>query len=205
MGRHSAQTGWQPLEQVIAKFPSTGCREGFDLHIYPIGGRSNGSAGWAWTLGVAYLRPLSRGTVRLSGPDFGDRLVIDHQFLSDPGGSDRALLTEGVERLRDVAEIRDLRRVLGQETGPLVYISGKRAIERVLPQVAGHYYHPVGTCKMGPAADLSAVVSADGRVHGIEGLYVADASLMPSVISGNTNIPTAVVGEKIASMLTSLT
>jgi 5-(hydroxymethyl)furfural/furfural oxidase len=64
-----------------------------------------------------------------------------------------------------------------------------------------HDYHPTSTCRMGPTNDPTAVVDANGRVHGLEGLYVADASIMPFVPRANTNLPTAVVGEKIAAAL----
>jgi choline dehydrogenase len=201
MERHQVETGWRPDEQVIAKFPSAGCRQGFDLHIYPVGGRWKDASKWRWTLGVACLTPLSRGSVRLTGPGLDDQLVIDHRYLSDPGGYDRARLAEGVERVREVAQVSELRRLLGRETRPGPEVSGRQAIERFLGHAAVHYYHPVGTCKMGPASDPDSVVDADGRVHGIEGLYVADASLMPTVISGNTNMPTAVIAEKIARSL----
>jgi len=80
-------------------------------------------------------------------------------------------------------------------------VSGRQAIERFLDHAAVHYYHPAGSCKMGPARDPDSVVDPEGRVHGIEGLYVADASLMPAVISGNTNMPAAVIGERIARSL----
>jgi choline dehydrogenase len=195
------QTGWRPDEQVIAKFPSAGYGQGFDLHIYPVGGHSTDASAWFWMLGVACLTPLSRGSVRLTGPSLDDRLVIDHRYLSDGGGYDRARLAEGVERVREIAEVPGLRRLLGRETRPGPEVSGRRAIERFLDHAAVHYYHPVGTCKMGPASDPDSVVDADGRVHGIEGLHVADASLMPAVISGNTNMPTAVIGERIARSL----
>lgn len=201
MERHAARTGWLPAEQVIAKFPSAGCRQGFDLHIYPVGGYSRDARTWYWFLGAACLTPLSRGSVRLTGPGLGDRLVIDHRYLSDPGGYDRARLAEGVERVREVAEAPELRRLLGRETRPGPGVSGKQAIERFIDQSAVHYYHPAGSCKMGPAADPESVVGADGRVHGIEGLYVADASIMPAVTSGNTNLPTTVIGERIAKSL----
>jgi choline dehydrogenase len=204
MERHQAETGWRPDEQVIAKFPSAGCRQGFDLHIYPVGGRSKDTSQWFWTLGVACLRPLSRGSVRLTGPGPGGQLVIDHRYLSDPGGYDRARLAEGVERVREVAEVPELRRLLGRETRPGPEISGRQAIERFLDYAAVHYYHPAGSCKMGPPSDPDSVVDSEGRVHGIEGLYVADASLMPAVISGNTNMPTAVIGERIARSLLGL-
>ena len=154
--------------------------------------------------GVACLTPLSRGSVRLTGPGLDDPLVIDHRYLTDSGGYDRARLAEGVERVREVAEVRELRRLLGRETRPGPEVSGRQAIERFLGHAAVHYYHPVGSGKMGPASDPDSVVDADGRVHGIEGLYVADASLMPTVISGNTNMPTAVIGERIARSLLGL-
>jgi choline dehydrogenase len=201
MERHLARTGWRPDEQVIAKFPSAGCRQGFDLHIYPVGGYSEGTSAWYWFLGAACLTPLSRGSVRLSGPGPGDTLLIDHRYLSDPGGHDRARLAEGVERIREIAQAPELRRLLGRETRPGPDVTGRQAIERFIGRAAVHYYHPVGTCKMGPASDPDAVAGADGRVHGIEGLYVADASLMPAVTSGNTNMPAAVIGERIARSL----
>jgi choline dehydrogenase len=202
MERHS-EAGWQPHEQVIAKFPSADCRQGFDLHIYPVGGSwTDGSTrNWGWTLGVACLTPVSRGHVRLTGPGLRDKLVIDHRYLSDPDGCDRRRLAEGVERVREVAATPELRKLLGAEVRPGPEISGRAAIERFIDNTAVHYYHPVGTCKMGPSDDPDAVVDADGRVHGIDGLYVADASLMPAVTSGNTNMPTAVIGERIARAL----
>ena len=204
MERHQAETGWRPDEQVIAKFPSAGCRQGFDLHIYPVGGPVKNTSQWFWILGVACLTPLSRGSVRLTGPGLDDQLVIDHRYLSDSGGYDRARLAEGVERVREVAQAPELRRLLGRETRPGLEVSGRQAIERFLDHAAVHYYHPAGSCKMGPPSDPDSVVDSDGRVHGIEGLHVADASLMPAVTSGNTNMPTAVIGERIARSLLGL-
>jgi len=204
MERHQAATGWRPDEQVIAKLPSAGCRQGFDLHIYPVGGYNEEFSRWYWFLGAACLTPLSRGSVRLSGPAADDTLLIDHRYLSDPGGYDRARLAEGVERIREIAALPELRGLLGRETRPGPDVAGRRAIERFISQAAVHYYHPAGTCKMGPASDPRAVVDADGRVHGIDGLYVADASLMPAVTSGNTNMPTTVIGERIARSLLGL-
>jgi choline dehydrogenase len=131
--------------------------------------------------------------------------VIDHRYLSDPGGYDRARLVEGVERVREVAKAPELRRLLGREVRPGPEVSGRQAIERFIDHAAVHYYHPAGSCKMGPGGDPDSVADSEGRVHGIEGLHVADASLMPAVISGNTNMPTAVIGERIARSLLGLT
>ena len=204
MERHQAETGWRPNEQVIAKFPSDDCDQGFDMHIYPVGGHSQDTGAWFWFLGAACLKPHSRGSVRLTGPDPGDKLLIDPRYLSDPGGHDRSRLAEGVERIREIADAQELRRLLGRETRPGPGVAGRQAIERFIDHDAVDYYHPAGSCKMGPATDPDAVVGADGGVHGIEGLYVADTSIMPAVTSGNTNVPTAVIGERIARSLLGL-
>jgi len=138
----------------------------------------------------------------LTSPGLDDQLVIDHRYLSDCGGYDRARLAEGLKRVREVAQVPQLRRLLGQETRPGPDVSGRAAIERFLDHAAVHYYHPAGSCKMGPPGDPDSVVDSEGRVHGIDGLYVADASLMLAVTSGsNTNMPTAVIGERIARSL----
>lgn len=201
MELHQAQTGWRPNEQVIAKYPSAGCRQAFDMHIYPVGGYSEDAAAWFWFLGAACLTPVSRGSVRLSGPDADDKLLIDPRYLTDSAGHDRARLAEGVERIREIAAAPELCRLLGRETRPGPAVVGRPEIERFIDHESVDYYHPVGTCKMGPASDPAAVVAADGSVHGIAGLYVADASIMPAVTRGNTNMPTAVIGERIARSL----
>ena len=201
MGRHQAETGWLPHEQVIAKYPSARCQQGFDMHIYPVGGRSTDTPTWFWFLGAACLTPSSRGRVRLTGAGLDDKLLIDHRYLSDSGGYDRVRLAEGVERVREIAETPELRRLLGRETLPGPDVAGRQAIERYIDRAAVHYYHPAGTCKMGPESDPESVTGSDGHVHGIEGLYVADASIMPAVTAGNTNMPTTVIGEKVAQAL----
>jgi choline dehydrogenase len=203
--RRFVHTGRRRDEQVIAKFPSDECTEGFDLHIFPIGGpRDDPDAGGrnaAFTLGGAVLSPRSRGSVRLTGPGLTDRLAIDHRYLSDPEGSDLTRLVEVVERIRSIAAERELAALLGEETFPGVAVTSNDLRACIAGSVV-HYYHPAGTCMMGPATDESAVVSADGGVHGIDGLFVADASVMPAVVSGNTNLPTVVIGEKLGRHLT---
>ncbi len=189
---------WCPEEQVIAKFPSRLCAQGFDCHIYPIGGYDvQGSGDWHWTIGAAVLTPESRGWVRLTGPSSDDPLDIDHRYLSDPEGRDLARLVEAVGRVRHVAAQPSLAPLLGAEMRPGIDVQGVEALTAFITETAVHYYHPVGSCKMGPAADPLAVTGSDGAVHGIEGLFVADASLMPRTMSGNTHMPTVVIGEKL--------
>jgi choline dehydrogenase len=193
---------WRPDEQVIAKLPSSECKAGFDLHIYPIGGRAwEDKSRWRWTLGVAVLTPLSRGRLRLTGPTSDAPLAIDHGYLTDPEGSDLRRLVEGVARARRVAARAPLDRLLGEELFPGPGVTGRDELSETIAEAAVHYYHPCGSCKMGPADDPAAVVGADGAVHGLAGVSVADASIMPWTMSGNTNMPTTVIGEKIAAAI----
>jgi choline dehydrogenase len=151
-------------------------------------------------MGGALLNPLSRGSVRITGPGLDDPPLIDHRYLSDPDGSDLRLLVEVVERIRSVAAQPPLRSLLGAEVYPGPENTG-RALPDVLASTVVHYYHPAGSCKMGPETDPLAVVDQDGAVHGVRGLFVSDASVMPTVVSGNTNMPTIVIGEKLGRFI----
>lgn len=196
--RDFARDRWRPDEQVIAKYPSTRCERGFDMHIFPMGGRNPLERdAWRWVLGAACLSPVSRGHVRITGSSSDDPLGIDHGFLSDPEGSDLGRLAEAVSRIREVAAQPPLASLLGEEIFPGPQVEGIEALTSFIAASSVHYWHPVGSCKMGPAGDPAAVVGADGAVHGLEGLFVADASIMPVVVSGNTNVPTVVIGEKL--------
>jgi choline dehydrogenase-like flavoprotein len=202
--RRFLHTGRRRDEQTIAKFPSSNCAEGFDLHIFPIGGPRDDpdfeGRTAAFTMGGALLSPLSRGSVRITGPGLDDPPLIDHRYLSDPHGSDLRLLVEVVERIRSVAAQPPLRSLLGAEVYPGPENTG-RALSDVLASTVVHYYHPAGSCKMGPETDPLAVVDQHGAVHGVRGLFVGDASVMPTVVSGNTNMPTIVIGEKLGRFI----
>lgn len=196
---HAGREGWTPEEQVIAKLASRHCQDGFDLHLYPLGGpHPTVASGWRWELPVACMTPRSRGAVRIGSDDPHALPHIDHRYLSDPDGHDAEVLADGVEHARAIADAAPLRRLIGRETGPCN--SGAALLRQIREEVV-HYYHPVGTCAMGPERDRQAVVGADGAVHGLEGLHVADCSVMPVVPRANTNLPAAVVGLRIADAL----
>lgn len=206
MMRSFLHRGRRRDEQVIAKFPSRRCPAGFDLHIFPIGGPRDDpdfeGRHAAFTMGGAVLSPLSRGSVRLTGPQLDDDLLIDHQYLTDLEGRDLERLVEVVERIRAVAAQSPLASLIGPEVYPGPEHTGQALAELIASTVV-HYYHPVGSCKMGPASDPLAVVDQDGAVHGVTGLFVGDASIMPTVVSGNTNMPTIVIGEKLGRLVAS--
>ncbi len=186
-------------EQTIAKFRSKYCASAYDLHLFPVGGQFTDTADhWDFLLPVANMTPLSRGSVQLTSTDPFATLKIDTAYLSDPGGRDIAILWNGIELVREYACQAPLAKLIGEEIAPTVNY-------KTPEDVRGdnlHYYHPVGTCKMGPESDPTAVVDSHGKVYGVDNLYVADASIMPVVPRANTNIPALVVGERIAAWLT---
>ena len=98
---------------------------------------------------------------------------------------------------REIARRRPLAELIGMELEATAGIVTAEDLRRN----SLHYFHPVGTCKMGPHSDPAAVVDSMGRVHGAEGLYVADASIMPVVPRANTNLPTLMAAERIAATL----
>jgi choline dehydrogenase len=186
-------------EQTIAKFRSKYCTSAYDLHLFPVGGQfMDGADDWEFLLPVANMTPLSRGSVQLTSTDPFATLKIDTAYLSDPEGRDLAILWNGIELVRDYACQSPLAALIGEEISPTVDYKTAEAVRRDNL----HYYHAVGTCKMGPESDPTAVVDARGKVHGLDNLYIADASIMPVVPRANTNIPALVVGERIAAWLT---
>ena len=194
-----ARDHWMPEEQTIAKARSSRCAEAFDLHIYPVGGRDRRTpAGWNWTLEVACLTPRSRGVLRLASADSVVAPIIDHRYLSDPGDNDLRVLADGVALAREMAATPAMSRLAGREISPGGSVGARGEIEAFVRANCLHYFHPVGTCRMGPASDPSAVVDARGRIHGLDNAYVADASIMPVIPRANTNLPALVIGERIA-------
>ena len=197
-----AQAHWMPEEQTIAKARSSRCSQAFDLHIYPVGGRdSTTRSGWRWTLEMACLTPRSRGALSLKSADIAAPPIIDHGYLSDAEGEDLRVLTDGVALAREIAATPALARLVGAEISPGRAIATRSELEAFVRSNCLHYFHPVGTCAMGPASDRSAVVDSRGRIHGLDNAYVADASIMPVIPRANTNLPALVVGERIACWL----
>lgn len=161
---------------------------GRDTSYYSIYGHS---------LHVCILRPESRGRVTLASTDSSVDPVIDLNLLSAP--EDMKLLIQAVKRGRELLQGKALKAVSGQEITPGKSCQTDEDIEAYIRQNASHIYHPVGSCKMGN--DAMAVVDDKLCVHGLEGLRVIDASIMPKVVSGNTNAPTMMIAEKAADMI----
>ena len=145
---------------------------------------------------VCVLHPKSRGQVHLAGPDARAAPLIDPNFLAEP--EDLETLVRGFKITRRIMEAPALAPFRGRElyTAGVTSDDGIRAAIRAR---ADTIYHPVGSCRMG--IDEDAVVDPKLRVRGLEGLRVADASVMPTITSGNTNAPAIMIGEKAAGLI----
>ncbi|AMN43968.1 GMC family oxidoreductase [Rhodoplanes sp. Z2-YC6860] len=143
------------------------------------------------------LRPKSRGTIRLRSADPNDRPRIQQNFLSD--GRDLPVLRTGLRLLREVAAQPALKPFCGREIGPGDATKSDAEVDNYIRQNGATAHHPCGTCRMG--ADSEAVVDAELRVNGVEGLRIADASVMPDLVGGNINAAVIMIAEKAADMI----
>ncbi|TVV75626.1 GMC family oxidoreductase [Sphingomonas solaris] len=151
----------------------------------------------AFTASVCNLRPESRGSVHIASPEPGAAPSIRPNYLATPG--DRMVAAESIELTRRIVAQAPLARYRPEEFRPGPEHQGADALARAAGDIATTIFHPVGTARMGRGAD--AVVDPRLRVHGVERLRVIDASVMPSITSGNTNAPTVMIAEKGADML----
>ena len=143
------------------------------------------------------LRPESRGHVRIKSADPAQPPAIHPNYLATP--KDRDTMVEGVKVLRRIAAAPALRRYVAEEVDPGPQCAGDEALLDFIRRRGSTVYHPVSTCRMGP--DANAVVDERLRVRGFSGLRVIDASIMPTVVSGNTNAATIMIAEKGADMV----
>ncbi|SJM32830.1 GMC family oxidoreductase [Mesorhizobium delmotii] len=149
------------------------------------------------TLNSAFLRPRSRGTVRLNSADPADHPLIDPNYWSDP--YDRDMSIKGLRLAREIMRQKALAPYVLREVLPGPKLTSDDELFDYACRSSKTDHHPVGTCRMGH--DAMSVVTPDLRLRGIEGLRVCDASVMPRIPSSNTNAPTIMVGEKGADLI----
>ena len=158
---------------------------GEDLHAFP-----------AFTASVCNLNPSSRGSVTITSNKSTDAPAVAPNYLSTE--EDRLIAAQSLRQVRAIASQPALAGYTPQEWKPGVVYQSDEALARLAGDIANTIFHPVGTTKMGRNNDLSAVVDPFLRVHGVLGLRVVDASVMPTITSGNTNSPTLMIAEKAA-------
>jgi choline dehydrogenase len=142
-------------------------------------------------------RPQSRGTVLARSADPTALPEIDPNFFAVP--DDIRVMRDGLRIARELMAQKAFDPYRGEEFGPGKEVTSDAELDEYLKNKSESVYHPVGTCKMG--SDDDAVVDARLRVHGVRGLRVVDASIMPTLTSGNTNAPTIMIAEKAADMI----
>ena len=163
-------------------------RFGEPMHAYP-----------AITISVCNLRPESRGSTHAASADPRAAPVIQPNYLS--ALADQRVAVDSIRLTRRLAAARALARYAPQELKPGANLQSDDELARAAGEIGTTIFHPVGTAKMGLAQDRFAVVDEGLRVHGLAGLRVADASVMPRITSGNTGSPTMMIAEKAAEMI----
>jgi choline dehydrogenase-like flavoprotein len=151
----------------------------------------------SFTILPGLIYPKSRGEVRLRSRDPLEAPHIDPHYLEDD--DDMKVLLAGIDIARTIAASKPLAAYLHSEATPGIQVKSEADLRAFVRLFAKTIYHPVGTCRMG--VDAMAVVDPELRVRGIEGLRVADASIMPSIVGGNTNAPSIMIGERASALI----
>jgi len=151
----------------------------------------------SWTIAVGLVRPASRGSLRLRSASPADKPIIDPGYLTEE--ADVEAMVRGTKLARELAAASAFDAWRGPEALPGEAVQSDAELEDFVRHAAGTYYHPVGTCRMGVGPN--AVVDPALRVRGLTGLRVADASVMPSIVSANTNTAAMIIGERAADLI----
>ncbi len=153
----------------------------------------------AFTASVCNLNPTSRGFVRIASPRAQDAPRIQAHYLSTP--QDRLVAAESLRVTRRIAAMPALARYQPREVKPGVQFQSDEDLARLAGDIGTTIFHPVGTCRMGRDGEAGAVVDTRLRVQGLQGLRIADASIMPTITSGNTNAPTLMIAQRAAQWM----
>ena len=190
----AAATGFLPEEQTLGKFVSSVSPDGlYDTHVFPVCASDQTSFLHGRVhVEVACMTPRSRGEIHISSADPGAHPHIDHGYLNDAEGHDITVLRDGLVHAERLLDHPLLAEVLGERITDM-------STDQAIRDTVAHYYHPVGTCAMGTGP--MSVCDADGRVRGVDGVVIADVSLMPQIPRANTNLPAVMIGERIAQTL----
>jgi choline dehydrogenase len=148
---------------------------------------------------ACFLRPRSRGRIVLASNRAGDKPRIEANYLSDAEGFDLRMMIECAKVSRTIFAQKAFDPYRGAPIFPARNDLDDRELEAFVRAKAETVYHPIGTCRMG--SDDASVVDTQLRVRGVEGLRVIDASVMPTLIGGNTNAPTMMIAERAADLI----
>jgi choline dehydrogenase-like flavoprotein len=183
------------VAQCIAKWASSRSEGLWDMHFLAILPPNRASA----RITAGLTAPRSRGAVGLQSTDPAWLPRVDHGFLSDEGGHDLAALAEGIAFMRTMGQTNALSAVVTGEIDPGSDVDSAAHARATVTT----YYHPTGTCRLGPADDPDAVVGPDAAVHGVEKVRVGDASIIPEPVRAGTHLTALAVAERVAELVRS--
>ncbi len=172
------------------------------FHFLPLAINYDGSSpagGHGFQAHVGPMRPTSRGHVRIKSDNPADAPQILFNYMGTE--NDRQEMREAVRHTREIISQKAFDRYRGKELTPGTDAQSNSEIDAFIRARGESAYHPTCTCKMGSESDPEAVVDGEGRVHGVENLRVVDASIMPDLISGNTDTPTVMIAEKLSDRI----
>jgi choline dehydrogenase len=186
---HVRRTGPLYEPHALVKAASSACHaSSWDLHLLSWTNAAEGRDGYEASVAVFHMKPASAGRVRLRSCDPRDLPEVERGFLGDP--SDLRTIVEGLELTRALAGQAPLARLLGLELAP-----AEESLESYARRSMRNYFHPAGTCGIGRVVDDA------GSVLGLENLFIADASIMPTIPRANTNLTTVAVAERLAEAI----
>ena len=188
----------QAFIRLVLKGQSRQATNGNDYFLLAMVNHDEDAGGWVFVLPTSLMVARSRGTVRLTSPDPDATLAIDHNYFSDP--ADLEAICDGIEFANRLAATPPLAEMLSPAPAALSW-SNRDELRRLIPEHANTTYHPSSTCRMGPIDDPGAVVDHAGRVHGVTGLRIADASIFPTSPSANIHATVVAVAEKVADAM----
>jgi choline dehydrogenase-like flavoprotein len=155
--------------------------------------------GYGYGVHVCCLYPKSRGEIRLRSNNPAHKAIIDPKYLTHD--DDKKVMIDGVRKAREILATSVFKQYQSREIGPGPEAQTDEQILEFIRKRGESIYHPIGTCKMGRADDPTTVVDETLCVKGVKGLRVVDASVMPSLIGGNTNAPTIMIAERTADLI----
>jgi choline dehydrogenase len=203
-GRQQVPPGRNNHSEALGLVRSDAALDAPDLQIFfvdvaqlPDSGGYAGALVNGYSIRPSLMRPASRGTVRLAKPEAGTSPLLDPGYLSDE--RDISAMVAGIRMAREIGRAAALQPWRDVELAPGPQADDETALRAYLRATLGSYCHPVGTCRLGTDAD--AVVDLELRVHGVEGLRVADGSVIPSIPSANTNATVYAIAERAAELI----
>jgi choline dehydrogenase len=188
----------QAFIRLVIKGRSRQMTDGIDYFLFSMVNHDPDAGGWVFVLPTSLMVARSQGTVRLTSRDPDATLAIDHNHFADP--ADLEAICDGIELARQLAATPPLAEILTPAPSSLSW-SSRSELRELVRAHADTTYHPSSTCRMGPTDDPMAVVDQAGRVHGIRGLRVVDASVFPASPRANIHATVVAVAEKLADSL----